>query len=391
MVRFSITSAKIIINGTTYNVTVPNDEIISAQLAAQTKVNSTSSILVDLTPTVVTVYTDNSTVFVLVPSVKAVEIGRENVTAKIGFRRNLSAVERKNLGHATPNITITGASLNTSQQNVTSFSVSVKNTGNDSVIINHVLVYGNDSTLVMPGFNVNVTANGTVAPITGRCITCPLGWNASGDYCVPICSKDKACPQIAMACPTGASQIHCKPVNTTNETNGFGNTSGCVFSVLNQRYLTTTGKRGGMFMTIGGNNVAMIDENSVANTQARNMPNIPAPGMGMGTMGYNQDYAQMGSLLRMGLEMRQMEVLNFLVAQNGTLELPLTAPTPMTANSFEGPGYVLSPGASATFTFSGSIELGNGHLRFLFLPGDTYKVVVSGEKGAVAHTNVTAV
>ncbi len=139
-IRFNISSATITINGTTSNVTVPNGEV-SAQINGDQRFNSSSQVLVDLSPTVVPIFTANSTIFVLVPSVKAVITPSNNANVRVGERMSLNASDRNELAAENANISISDLSLS-SNRNTTTFKLTVTNNGNRSVVIRHVLVRG---------------------------------------------------------------------------------------------------------------------------------------------------------------------------------------------------------------------------------------------------------
>jgi hypothetical protein len=82
---------------------------------------------------------------------------------------------------------------------------------------------------------------------------------------------------------------------------------------------------------------------------------------------------------------RYHNMLTFIISTNGTLMLPFDA------NEAEGPqGYAIAPGSSATFTYNGTISVGNGRLVIMPLENQTYSVRITGEAGAVATSNVIA-
>ncbi|MDE1768797.1 MAG: DUF4382 domain-containing protein, partial [Candidatus Micrarchaeota archaeon] len=103
MISFNVTSATITINGTTSNVTIPTRSV-TAHIVGSTKVNATSGVLLDFSPTIATIYTANSTVFVMVPSVRAIVIGNRNisVSSSIGAKETLNQSEKKTLEDVKP-------------------------------------------------------------------------------------------------------------------------------------------------------------------------------------------------------------------------------------------------------------------------------------------------
>ncbi len=158
-IRFNVSSATITVNGTTSNVTLPN-RMITAHISGETHAAANSGVLLDLSPTVATIFTANSTVFVLVPSVRAVVVGNQTVHASsdVGARENLSVRERSDLKNVRPNISIMSASL-TVNGNVTDLSVAVKDNSNTSVSLKHILLFGNTSVYVTPVIGVNGTVH----------------------------------------------------------------------------------------------------------------------------------------------------------------------------------------------------------------------------------------
>ncbi|MGI0141593.1 MAG: hypothetical protein ACREBF_03015 [Candidatus Micrarchaeales archaeon] len=161
IMRFNVTSASITINGTTYAVSAPNSQFI-AQVVGASRVNQSASILVDITPTVVAVYNQNSTSFAMTPSSRALLVINGN--AQVGASAVLNASVKAQIQAATPSISITSASVSTSG-NVTSVSVTVKDNSNSTVTLNNLLVYGQQSTSI--NANAGLGVNGTIVGVTG--------------------------------------------------------------------------------------------------------------------------------------------------------------------------------------------------------------------------------
>ena len=140
MIRFSIDSAKITINGTTYNMTVPSSQF-TMQITGSGKINGTSSILIDLSPVVVSIYSSNTTTFVLVPSAKVVMVGSSKVMAHIGEKAMLDPDMMDRLQSASKNLSIKSATLS-SAANTMTLSVTVQNKGSEAQIIRQVILFG---------------------------------------------------------------------------------------------------------------------------------------------------------------------------------------------------------------------------------------------------------
>jgi DNA-binding transcriptional ArsR family regulator len=369
IVRFSITSAYIVINGTKYNVTVPSGEL-TVPVTGGGRVTSNSSVLIDLSPVVATIYTSNSTVFVLVPSVKAVIVG--NVSASLG-RHALTPLEREKLKAATPAISISSASLEVINNSTVRLSVTVKNNANESVDLRHVMLFGIPSVMVSQmGANSEIEAQIDALPEIMR------AGMVGGDYA-----------NAPAAVGESEFSVHAT-ANTSIGSNTAGNAS-----------VAASGHREIPEIINGVHVMIEAHGNASANVSVGNL-----------TGSYSRE---LGDLVRVGAEVRLFRVLNFIVTANGTLVLPFLSgpsggckcpaagPCPMAAipclpiapiasieNGTEnGFGYVLGTGASVTLTFNGQIEYADGHLKITPVIGSRWKLVVQGEQGAEATTNVT--
>ncbi len=161
-VGFNITSASIDVNNTISPVVLSSDEIIS-NVSTSAGVNGTANILVDLSPTIITVFTANSTVFILVPSVRAVMVGANQIHA-IGERSPIPTEARKDFEDLMPNVTMSGVSLSSSG-NVSHVSFTATDNSNKTAILQHLLIFGNFST------NLNLTAiSNVVGDVTGNIV-----------------------------------------------------------------------------------------------------------------------------------------------------------------------------------------------------------------------------
>ncbi len=82
-IAFNITSSSIVIGNVTYGVHVQGSRI-SADLAQGTKLNSSSGILIDFFPVVTPIYTQNSTSFIMLPSMKAITFPKNDIATQAG-------------------------------------------------------------------------------------------------------------------------------------------------------------------------------------------------------------------------------------------------------------------------------------------------------------------
>lgn len=391
--QFNITSASIVINGTTYPVVLASRTVM-ANVSSSASVNSTSGILVDFTPTVVTIYTSNSTVFVMVPSVKAVFVGNvPQVNLRVGARGDLGLEDKGHLVHITPNITITSATLITgsgaaaansqSSANSTYLSVTVLDNSNQSVDLQHVMLFGNQSVFV----NVNSTGNVT--------------------------------PDVRMPSSLGIRSGGLKALISLNGT------------------INASEHNGGMGMSLGSEGgIAIVDHGRITSILNRNYSSTLNVSAGLGPAMSDEVHSEIAQ----AVVIARFRTLNFLVLSNGTLALPFynsdmegqvrcahvdtaqagggTGNASVGANAAAAiycpqfnysEGYELSPHQSVTLVFNGRISFGGicaepnvavnaSHailslpcpLRIAVTPGSTYRVVVGDEKGAYASANVTA-
>jgi hypothetical protein len=338
-IKFNITSANITVNNTSYGVTLPNKQI-SVHISGRSMVNGTSILLLDLSPTVVTILTSNTTIFVLVPSVRAIIVPKIGLTVNVTHigavaKINESMLER--LEETRPNITITSAILST-VNSITQVSITVKNNANRSVELRNILVYGNETMNVKLNFTPDRRDNPEVMPdygtYVGNLINTTLGKFANGSL-----------PQFRLnISEVNNFWVHTKEVEHINAS-GFENIFG---NVIGNRTLIT--------------NLHIND------TEAENAFNsIRIAGW-------------------LEIEQEHFRVLNFLIERNGTLILPFSEHDLEVVRY----GYNLTPSNSITLTFSGKMSLANGRVSLNFKPGSSYKVIVIGEEGARAKANVTA-
>jgi len=324
-IRFSVTEATIAINGTAYNVTVPSGQV-TAHVTGKTTVNSTSSVLLDLSPTVVAIVTTNSTVFVMVPSVKAIIVprGAGALVLNVGARNDLTSEERARLeeGQTALNLTITSALLSVSPDNVTHISITVRDNSNASIIIKHAGIFGNISAT----FN-NATIHAKAQAYVNNTLT----------------------------------HMESRRLCANTMTNSSNEGEGGIGSII-------IGKSDGFGLRI--NNSVRV--NTSICTQA-----------GLSLFRQRLDQALVNVSARIESDQVHFKALPFAIASNDTLVVP-----PNT-EEFEASGIIVQPGQSATLSFNGVISLGDGLIRVTLISGVTYKISVQGEE-AIAVANVTA-
>lgn len=406
-VRFNVADATMVVNGTTYNVTVPSSQITATVKAG--RINASTSVLMDMSPVVAAIYTQNSTIFVLVPSVKAIIVPGANATAALGARSSVTPSEKAGLEAAAANISITSAQI-TSSNNSTTLSVTVKNNANTSVVLRHVVLFGNASIMISP--LVIGAGENFPGPESGKGI---VGSNASENSSIP--SNAVSGSDVAVNGTAGSNAV---AATAQRSISLMGNvTSFSINSTVSSKNVSVSvsGNITRANTSIGSNMVAGAGKNPFGEStspasvirEVEHAHIFHVDNMNM-TVGSNHEVDignlhtgimvedfnstanisaneshRMGDLLNVGLQASQFRVLNFIVGSNSTLILPFSEQD-MVA---ESKGYLLQPGASVTLTFSGPIVLGNGHIRMSLHGG--YKVVVQGEDGASATTSTVAV
>ncbi len=361
MARFYVSKSQITINGTTYNVTVPSGQI-TTQLATPSTVNGVTSVLVQLSPIVVTIYTNTTPTFVLVPSVKAVAIGNTSSTMppSVGARASLSAHERGDLEATTPNITITNVSI-AKVNGSTDISVTVKDNSNTTATLRHLSVRGAENVSINAS-----TASGIANSIVNRTEQLLSQIQNESEH-------DNASVNASTSVNIGGKDGSGNDV----QTNANGSASSHMDSSAN---MSAIGEHSREIADMSGNSgidafVTAAVTNGTVNTTTFRTALIQKVRESLSmNMNSSEDFQDSN------------RVLQFQMMSNGTLMLPFSA------DQFTGPfGYNLTSGQSHTFIFSGPITLGEHmQLQVSLVPGSNYDVVVQGQEGARASANVTA-
>ncbi|HVA82716.1 MAG TPA: winged helix-turn-helix domain-containing protein [Candidatus Aquilonibacter sp.] len=368
MIRFKITSAVIEINGTMYNVTVPSSQV-TARIDSTAIVNGSVGILLDLSPTVATIFTQNSTIFVMVPSLKAVVVPQGNVNLRVGERKNLSANESETLRSSRAMINLTNASFSLNG-NTTSFSVTVKNSGNRSVQIRHILIYGNESATITAGIgtaehgqsnssNVNASASQQRRPQINERLDGSQG-GEGGNHSAVVLDMNSGDANGSVGVNENSSAHSVVSINGSGIS---GNAS--------------TGSESHSGEGSSGNASAQGESHDSLNITAES-----------GHVNESSSAHEGENHMNATAVVRTIEILrtiNFVVQGNSSaLALPFAD------SEFDQNGYTLAANSSATFTFNGIMSTGAGNIKITPIAGESYMVVVTGEEGASASLNVTA-
>ncbi len=388
MVRFNVTSANITINGTTYNVTVPSSRL-EVNIKGNTGTNSTSGILISMSPTVATILTSNATVFVMVPSLKAIIIGNgtnQNSVVK-GFRSNISMESTDRLEMAGANITITGVSLSR-VMNRTMLSVTVRNNGNSTAIIKHVSLAGkisvmlNNTAVYRKALDLSSEFEGEIMNASA-CLNVTPGQNATSSNTPKADEKADLNQKIGINASLNVS---------ANVSAGDQNGSKGGNDHSNESALNTTGKGG----SEGDHGNATV--NASSNGQGSDFGDVGDRIQSSFNIRLNSSvctgtgFTNFQNLLKTRLENMTMnaqrlqthfQLMTFLAMSNGTLALP------QSSEDVNDSGYALASGNSITLSFNGTMSSPDSSLLATPVNGSQYRVVVNGEEGAYAFRNVT--
>ncbi|MEM3781749.1 MAG: hypothetical protein QXT43_02185 [Candidatus Micrarchaeaceae archaeon] len=357
---FNITSLSIEINGTEYPVAVPNSTIL---IHLPRRINTSSSILADLSPTVVTIVTNSSVpVFVMVPSVRAVIIPGVSSSAKITGYASINATLHREFEDVAPNISITSANIS-SIGNVTTVRLVVKDNSNTSATLRNVLIFGNESMRIYFNLSRGLLPENDNMPVQDAAPA--FGANGPGAY------APNALPAFF--------------ANNSTFGKGFVFVNGSVefnesaVEALAREYADAAERHVPFNATSIQEMLKAITHNSSFSVPALEHLN-------------ESDVERFlnNTLIsdKMEIEHEHFRVFNFLVSRNGTLVLPFNQEDAL--NDYYKGGYTLSPGGTATLAFSGRMTLGNSGVIMSFKSGNTYRIVVTGEDGARASLNVTA-
>ncbi len=401
LVRFYISNASITINGTVYNVTVPSAEV-TAEISNHSSVNATSSILMQFSPTIVTIYTNTTPDFILVPSVKAVVVG--NVLAgkrpHEGEMLPLTKSEDRSLKYASPNITITNASI--SQSNNTSLiSFTVTDNSNYSVNLMHASINGQEN------ISINTSAAYMVANALTRRIDDIVSQMENNTENASINSTDKIQANENSSENNSSYKTHAD-INASSNTSAENSSvsSSVKISVIgknkpiipatNQRILSTfkTGVEIGKFNNFNTEFSDRLESVMGGLTGNSTIGAFVSNAITNGTLNTTSFRNELSNKINVFLSQRYNEneafqnhnrVIQFQISGNGTLQLPFSED--QFANNL---GYTLKPGQSHTFTFIGRMTLANGRMQISMIPGENYTLNIQGDMGARAEANLTA-
>ena len=377
-IAFAVVSANITINGTTYTVEVPSP-VVTANIPANfNKINSSSSLILDFTPAVVTVYTANSTQYMLIPSLLA--LSSTGLTNKaVGAVEHIPANINRSLFFERPNVTITAASL---QQigNITKISVTVKDNSNESVVLQHLrLKMVNGFKLSMFNFSANLSRN-TIQTIK--------------EYRAKLQNQVSVIKSEMPSIIGNLNKSLAANLSSINASLGVGGYNISIGNSIRNRFGNIKSRAESQFNAME----TEMHQNLIANENRVNILNrivagrsinffissnatlfLPFSGFSLFNMPINISPANVQRINSTDVSVNYgYSGLSNNVRENSNFSLP--------ANF----GYSLKAGSSVTLNFSGEINLGNGLLALELVPGTQYDLYLQGTNGASAFYTVNA-
>jgi hypothetical protein len=175
-IRLFVSSAKIVINGTSYPVFLPSG-VLKILVT-----NATSGALVDLQPHIVIAYVGQTPEYILTPVATAIPY---SVSAKVGQKVALPSQVVEKLRSTLSNLTVVSSSL-TFKGNTTSFSITIENNGDEPVVVYAVKVFGEWQTQIDVAFNSSAFEGSGKGFASAFGKEVPVGFNGTFTFRMPI-------------------------------------------------------------------------------------------------------------------------------------------------------------------------------------------------------------
>jgi len=175
-IRLFVSSAKIVINGTSYPVFLPSG-VLKIPVT-----NATSGALVDLQPHIVIAYVGQTPEYILTPVATAIPY---SVSAKVGQKVAFPSQVVEKLRSTLSNLTVVSSSL-TFKGNTTSFSITIENNGDEPVVVYAVKVFGEWQTQIDVAFNSSAFEGSGKGFASALGKEAPVGFNGTFTSRMPI-------------------------------------------------------------------------------------------------------------------------------------------------------------------------------------------------------------
>ena len=381
-VQFTVVSANATINGTVYSVKVPSSIVTAIIPSNLNKINSSSNLVLDFTPALVTVYTANSTEYILVPSLLA--LSSEGLTNRaVGAVEHIPANINRSLFFARPNITITSAVLQQSD-NLTKISVTVKDNSNESVTLQHLMLKMTNG-FKFSSYNISGNLSNNTKVNFRNAIK-----NMSNDMSRIGSQMHSIIGNLNHSIYANLSSIN-SSINVKFNLSGYN--ASTVRNTYRKMFTGIESRVHSQFNTVQ----EQMNRSFIAGENRINIMNRI-----MADMSLNFFIASNGSLFlpfsgfalfNMPLNVTAVKI-NRINSTNMSVSYPNSGISNIIGNnsSFSLPvnfGYALKAGSSVTLNFTGELNLGEGLVSLELLPLQ-YTLYVQGTNGARASYTVNA-
>jgi hypothetical protein len=343
------------------------------------KINGSSALILDFTPAVVTVYTSNSTEYVLVPSLLA--LSSTGLTNRaVGSEEHVPTNINRSLFSERPNITITSASL---QQvgNITKISVTVKDNSNEAVLLQHLrLKMINGFKLSTFNFSANVS-NNTISSIKEHKAELQNEVSAIKSNMSSII--DNLNKSLLSNLSSINASLRLGGYNLSGGDRTIENRFDDIKTRVNSQ-LNTVEKQMEQNIVANENRVNILsriaEDRSINFFISSNATLfLPFSGFTLFNMPVNVSHAQVERINSTDVNVSyDNSGISNTVRENSDFALPVNF------------GYNLSAGNSVTLNFSAEINLGEGLLALELVPGTQYDLYLQGTNGARASYSVNA-
>ncbi len=399
--RLNLSSASIGINGTLYPLLMRGGEFSAAVNGAPIS-NSSASLFIAVSPSIITLFTLNSTLIEMLPSLTGVVLQRAQAGAALGGVVEMNASTREAVSGGIPKIEISNASV-AAYGNRSRILVTVKDYSALPVVLRQLSLLGNQTAYLDAGgiaqnqepsiYNIS---SGTLLNESAYLISNvvgQLGSNATSGAAAQALSKLNLSQLSGLGGGLGslgsgsqariaAGRIlnlslplverYSAGLNSSQSSSLFRNMIG---NMTNSSYAGT----------LAGMNLSSLRANLEGRISSGNFSNINLTGILDLLVNANRE-SQAG-FPRLVVERQEgFGYLSFMIESNGTLALP-SSPGELGAGGY---GYAIRPGESATLTFDGRMLLSGGRVGVNIINGGRYSMLVAGENGTSAQLNVTA-
>ena len=394
-VEFNISSASITVDNVTYPVTVAKKQIAATIINGE-RVNGTSGVLLDFSPVVTPEYIQNTTKFIMDPSLKAAMVqglgfggqGEQGPNQQHPLEQKYADLFKGN----DANLTITDANL-TSGENYSTLKVILTNYGNSSVTVMGAMLMGD----VNPYFAPN-------APAPGGLGQDAFPANATGFNCSQIMNWPMGSKEQRGALPENSTEAN-GPMGPGNfgtarqpDSAGAINASDATGPSMRESEKPADSgfwARGGRAFEQTNSSVTINASALVAIGKACGVDRIgimlPATANVIQISGIENasDWANFYDGPGARFAFMHPVGVSFAVEDNGTLSMQL--PWEAMNRVMQEGGYVLAPGATVTLEYTGKLVVGGMKAMggLLQQNDSSYTITVLTDNG-IAQANFTS-